>query len=357
MGTIKDYLKKYGKYTFLEKEFTEVDNAILASLSYVEFTGIVPNTGNGSITLCEASERLFSTYTKKTIDSRILAVRKSSYLLKELAKTNRYKDLLLLNYEYKINNDMQFGALCIKLPNKTMYVSFEGTDSYVSGWKEDFMSYVTFPLPAQREAVKYLNRVVKFFGPSIYIGGHSKGGNLALVSAMYCRKFILKKIIQIYSNDGPGLREDEYFTFRYDFIRKKYTHIIPEEGVVGILLTNDENNYTVVKSTNKKFFQHDLNTWVVEDDKFVRGEMSSFTKKCRKTLTNWIRKMDKEKMEKVVDNLFKIFVQAEINDLMDIKKEKIRKIRRLYKEAKTIDKESEKLLSSVFKELFQEWRK
>ena len=67
--------------------------------------------------------------------------------------------------------------------------------------------------------------------------------------------------------------------------------------------------------------------------------------------------LKREKMEKVVDNLFKIFVQAEINDLMDIKKEKIRKIRRLYKEAKTIDKESEKLLSSVFKELFQEWRK
>jgi len=39
------------------------------------------------------------------------------------------------------------------------------------------------------------------------IGGHSKGGNLALIAAMYCNFFIRRKIINVYSNDGPGILE------------------------------------------------------------------------------------------------------------------------------------------------------
>ena len=129
MGTIKDYIANYGKYTFLEKEFNEVDNAIFSSLSYVDFEGIVPGIGEKGITLKEAAELFYKKFTKKEILDNILAVREASLLLKELAESNRYKDLILLNYEYLISNDIQFGAICIKLPDKTMYVSYEGTDS------------------------------------------------------------------------------------------------------------------------------------------------------------------------------------------------------------------------------------
>ena len=355
MDTIRDYIKKYGKYTFLEKEFNEVDNVILSALSYVKFKGIVPGIGKGTIRLSEASDIFFSKYKRTDITSSILAVRKASYLLKELAKSKRYKDLILLNYEYKLSSSIQFGALTIKLPNNRMYISFEGTDSYISGWKEDFLMYSTFPVDAQKEAINYINKVVSIFGPRVYIGGHSKGGNLALVSSMYCKRYVLNKIVKIYSNDGPGLREKEYLSFRYNFIRNKYVHIIPEEGVVGLLYRN-EDNYVIIKSSNKKFFQHDLNTWLVNGDKFYRGKMSTFSKRFGKTINTWLDNMTMEGTKKVLNLLSLILEKAEVKDLMEIKKEKLKKIIKIYKEAKNIDPESKKLLSDCFKDLYQEWR-
>lgn len=355
MGTIKDYIANYGKYTFLEKEFNEVDNAIFSSLSYVDFEGIVPGIGEKGITLKEAAELFYKKFTKKEILDNILAVREASLSLKTLAESNRYKDLILLNYEYIVSNDIQFGAICIKLPDKTMYVSYEGTDSYVSGWKEDFMLYSVFPLKSQKEAIKYLNKVVGIFGPRVYVGGHSKGGNLALVAAMYCRTYIIPKIIKIYSNDGPGLRLKEISSYRYSRIQKRYVHIMPEEGFIGILLCN-EDKHLIVKSKNKKFFQHDINSWIVDGDHFVKGRLSQFSIRCRNAIDNWLSKNDEDKMKKFVTLLFEAFKQAEIEDLMEIKHKKFKNILKIYKNAKNLDNESEKLISTCFKELYQEWR-
>lgn len=356
METIYDYIKNYGKYSFLEKEFTEVDNLILSFISYIDFRGIVPRIGNGSIKLKEASNIFFSKYSKRKIDKYVFAVRKASYLLKDLANSRRFKNLELLNYSYKVTRDMQFGALCIKLPDRKMFVSFEGTDGYVSGWKEDFMMASRFPIKAHKEAIRYLNMVTHFFGPKVYVGGHSKGGNLALVAAMYCRGYIFNKIIKVYSNDGPGLRLEELSSSRYDRVKDKYVHIIPEEGFVGILFRN-KNNYTVIKSSNKKILQHDATSWIVDGNKFARGTMSEFTIRCRKALNTWLDKMTYEQREVFIKNLFDVFEKSGIDDFMEIKQAKFRTLYKLYKEARNIDKESKKLLSTCFKDLYLEWRK
>ena len=42
MGTVFDYLKKYGKYTFEQMPMTEVDSLALCQLSYLKFDGMVP---------------------------------------------------------------------------------------------------------------------------------------------------------------------------------------------------------------------------------------------------------------------------------------------------------------------------
>ena len=356
MKTIYDYVKTYGKYDFIEKEFTEIDSLILSLLSYVDFRGIVPYIGNGSIKLKDASDILFKKYSKKKIERYLNAVQRSTYLLGDLSKTKRYKNLYLLNYRYKTSRDMQFGALCIKLPNRKMFVSFEGTDGNVSGWKEDFMMSSTFPQQAHKEAIRYLNQVVHIFGPKVYIGGHSKGGNLSLVASMYSHRYVYNKIINIYSFDGPGLRLEELNSDKYNRVKEKYIHIIPEESFVGILFKN-ENKYDVIKSSKKKFAQHDATTWLIDDDKFVRGKMSDFTKKCRRTLENWLDKMDYQKQTQFIKTIFDIFDKAKINDLMEIREARIKSIYTLYKEAKNTDRESEKLLSTCFKDLYKEWKK
>ena len=45
MGTILDYLKEYGDYTFSEKPLNEVDSLVLCQFAYLKFDGIVPGIG------------------------------------------------------------------------------------------------------------------------------------------------------------------------------------------------------------------------------------------------------------------------------------------------------------------------
>ncbi len=59
MANIMDYLEWRGDLTFAQSPFNEVDNLILSELVYVEFAGIVPSPGKGSITLEEANTAFF----------------------------------------------------------------------------------------------------------------------------------------------------------------------------------------------------------------------------------------------------------------------------------------------------------
>lgn len=174
MKTLDIYLEKYGEYTFLEEEFNEVDAMILSLLSYVDLLKIVSNTKKEKITIKEALELFSSKYTKKEVNQNILSVRNASHLLEKVGKTARFQNLYLYHYCYEVTLDMQFGAMCILLPTKEVYVSYEGTDNYISGWKEDFMFSYMFPTSAQKWAINYLNKVTGIFGPNIYVGGTFK---------------------------------------------------------------------------------------------------------------------------------------------------------------------------------------
>ena len=45
MGTILDYIREYGDYTFSEKPLNEVDSLVLCQFAYLKFDGIVPGAG------------------------------------------------------------------------------------------------------------------------------------------------------------------------------------------------------------------------------------------------------------------------------------------------------------------------
>lgn len=356
METIYDYLKEYGKYSFLEEKFNEVDNVILSLISYIDLYGIVPSYKRGKITIKDASELFYKKYTKKEVDDNILAVRSASHMLGELAKTKRYQDLLLYNYEYKVTFDMQFGALCVLLPDKSVYVSYEGTDGYISGWKEDCMFSYKFPTDAQKEAVYYLDSVIGLFTHKVYVGGHSKGGNLAIIASMYCNPIIRHKIKAIYNNDGPGLRNKEFNSNYYKKISSKVYTYVPKESFIGMIL-NHQDTYIVVDSKNKKFFQHDAFSWLIQKNQFKRVELSDFSKKVEKGLNSWLDKLDDASREKFFNALFSILKKAEINELSEFKKAKFISIVKLITQTKNLDKETKNMIIMCFKNLLSEIRK
>ena len=99
---------------------------------------------------------------------------------------------------------MQFSAVTFVLPDGTLFVAFRGTDDSLIGWKEDFnLSYI-HPAPGQIMALEYLSEIASAHPGKIITGGHSKGGHLAVYSAVFSPESVRERIICAYSNDGPG---------------------------------------------------------------------------------------------------------------------------------------------------------
>lgn len=311
---IIDYVSYYGRYSFDEKEFNEVDNVIFSVLSYVDFKGIVSSSKKG-IKLSEVSRIFFSEYNKNK--KELLAIREGIDVLKAVSNTRRFKDILMSNYLYIGNKESQFSVVTFKINKKLYYVSFEGTDELLSGWEEDCKMAYSFPVDAHVYSKNYLNKNFTFKNCEIIVGGHSKGGNLALVSSMYANKIVKNKIKKIYSNDGQGLRLAQIESKHYKSIKNRYIHIIPNYSIVGLLLRH-ENNYVVVKSNKKGFMAHSALTWQVSFDHLEKANLSRSSKVFDEGFSKWLDKYDDEKRKVFVKEVFKIFYNNDIKDLNEI---------------------------------------
>lgn len=314
MAGINTYIKEYGDKTFNEEKFNEIDNVILSSVVYLNFDGIVPKNKK-SISLCEAGNIFLYKYNYFDVSKLGIAQKVSYKILKQIVNTKRYKDIQMYNYKYIWDTDTQFGAVCFKVKKKFIYVAFEGTDNLLSGWKEDFQMAYEFPVPSQKLAVKYLNENIKLFDKNIIVGGHSKGGNLALVSSMYCKNRINKKIKQIYSNDGPGLKKEQIESENYSKIRDRLIHLVPNYSYVGVLLRNDK--FTVIKTNRKDFMAHAVSSWQVNENEFIRENLSLISDSFRNSLLKWLDEHDLNQREKMISTVFKTLEESGIKNLND----------------------------------------
>ena len=138
MASILDYLDWRGDITFAERAFNEVDNLLLAELSYLDFGGIVPADFAAAVPLSDA----VAAFTKRTphADMGVLVPDKIPGLAQKMAASARFRDVLLSGYVCKLDEqtETQFAALCAALPDGTVYAAFRGTDDTIVGWKEDF---------------------------------------------------------------------------------------------------------------------------------------------------------------------------------------------------------------------------
>ena len=123
------------------------------------------------------------------------------------------------------------------------------------------MSFI-MPVPSQEAAVEYINSTCQYIRGRLYIGGHSKGGNLAIYSAVKCSERVRKKIDFVYNNDGPGFDVNMIKSAKYQAMLPLIKSIVPENSIVGMLLEHDED-YIIVKSSQSGLMQHDAMSWQV----------------------------------------------------------------------------------------------
>lgn len=345
---IFSYIDKYGCYSFDEVPFNEVDNLIFSSLAYVSLDKYVSNNRFNKKKIRVVGDKFFESYDKKV--KNITATKVGVKVLRYIKDTRRYGDLLLYNYAYVGDCNQQFSAVTIEINKRLVYVSYEGTDHLISGWKEDFMMTYMFPVMAQRRAIDYLNKHFLFNNKDIIVGGHSKGGNLAMVAGMYANFFVKDRIVSIYSNDGPGLRKKELESKYYKSIEDRLIHIIPNYSLVGLLLRHGDN-YDVIRSSRRSVYCHDMATWVVRDCRLERAELSSFSKILDEGMIKWLDKYDDKEREKFVEAVFLIFDRAGIDSLTDIMNNK-RLIFRLIREANDFDKDMRAIIKDFFNVIF-----
>ena len=91
MANLLDYLDWRGDLTLAQDPFNEVDNLILAELSFVNFGGIVPppNT-EGGMPLKQAAESFFGKFTEnEPIDMGVLVPDAIPEMLQKMANSSK----------------------------------------------------------------------------------------------------------------------------------------------------------------------------------------------------------------------------------------------------------------------------
>ena len=116
----------------------------------------------------------------------------------------------------------------------------------------------------------------KYPEKKIRIGGHSKGGNVAIYSAITASKEVQDRIIKVYNYDGPGFNKDIINKYGNDKIISKIETYIPQDSVVGRLL-NHKEKMTITLSIEKGILQHDIFSWQVLKDDLCHSEVTQFS--------------------------------------------------------------------------------
>ena len=273
MANLLDYLDWRGDLTLAQSPFNEVDNLILAELSFVDFKDIVPAPGEGQgVPLSAAAEAFFARFPAgEKIDMGVLVPDAIPDMLAKMAGSARFRDMKLSCFTDRLDvgKGEQFAALTIETRDGAVYCSFRGTDDTLAGWKEDFNLACMPEVPAQKKAVGYLQDAARQFPRrKLRLGGHSKGGNLAVYAGVFCPAAVQRCITAIWSNDGPGFHEDILDLPQHQRVEDRIFSVVPKSSVVGMLLEHEES-YAVVDSDQLGFLQHDGFSWQVMGDHFV----------------------------------------------------------------------------------------
>lgn len=331
MATFFSFIKKNKHIPLTNESFTEVDALIFAQLSYQQFEHFVPTLEDNNkhgVLFTSLMNRIEHT---KTLTGTFWRSGSNQKFLKLLNKTDRYKNLKL-NYCKSIfshEDQVQFVAFTFFI-NDVKFVCFRGTDLSVIGWKEDFNMILYKKVPAQRYALEYLNEVSKKFRGRFFVGGHSKGGNLAVYSSVFTEKRVQNRIEQIYAFDSPGFNEDIYNMKEYKRVKPLISKYIPRDSIIGLLLNHD-NDYQVVKSRGLLFIQHDALNWNVVGDQLKKGKMkSSVSLAIGSSLLEWLNTLDVPSRDFIINQTFMSLKDADILTLNDVLKRSVKKTKFLY---------------------------
>lgn len=361
MGNIITYVQTEQR-RMADRPFCAVDSLVLSELAYVNFGSAVSGMRlfAKSIPLSQLYRaELFSDMFRPTHpsvgalpkDHVIYGTSNRHALLFAAAASPRFRDIRVRFFEdaFDTEQEQQFSAVTFQLEDGIGFIAFRGTDMSIVGWKEDLnMAYLS-PVPSQQAAAGYLDAVGKrlSFRMKLRVGGHSKGGNLAVYAAMKCSPSVQRRIIEIYNHDGPGFRSSVLETPEYRAVESRVHKILPESAFVGMLLA-DTQNYRVVESTGFGVMQHDAFTWVVKDGDFVYvGKLADSSLYMHRTLSEWLEVLPDDQRRLLVEVLFQLIETTNAKSVAELTESWGKSAIKMIGTYRSLDPETRKILSQV----------
>lgn len=321
-----DYLDWRGEFSFQQSEFNEVDALILSIFAYLDFS-CMQRSEDFSFDFAEAIDIICELPDEVKYDGPSIIMHSVVELAKKAAYTKRFCDMEVSEFVNITDEEkeMQFAAVTFFLSDGTAFASFRGTDNTLVGWKEDFNMSFTEGVPAQLEATKYVGNILKNPNKCIRLGGHSKGGNLAVWAGAHQKSDYKDRIIQIYSNDGPGFSEGFLNSASYQEIRGRILSFVPESSIVGVLMEHDQ--YITILSTSQTVMQHDPFSWVVIGSHFVYDNDRTISGvQFERVINSWMRAMSSQEREEFVENMYDIITSSNAKTLQDLDKKKFKSL-------------------------------
>jgi len=305
-NNILTYLKWRGDLSFSQVPFNEVDGLILSELSYIAWEKGIESEEKNEL-------RCLYEIMKDTSYTRQISSDEDADLFMKCSYSSRFGNMVVSDYvsETDESEHKQFAAITFKLSDNTVFISFRGTDGTITGWEEDCNLAFSEPIPAQLMAIQYLNKIALKTEGHIRVGGHSKGGNLAVYSAAIANNGIRDRIVAVYNYDGPGLSDRIDASNLYKAISTKLNTFVPKSSFVGMLLQHAEG-YLVVNCDSLGVFQHNPYCWHVNAIGFDLTERAKDSEFIENVVRAWLSNVDDEERKLLIDGLFKVIQETDV---------------------------------------------
>ena len=352
MPNLIDYLEKVKELTFDQEPLNILDKVCINEIGYLTYEKwLTASDLKKPINLHDFAEG-----KELNPDYSFMVTKERVELAEAIVRSRRFASLSLSNYRSVLDKEVekQFAAMIFSLPELDYHqLVFRGTDDSVIGWKEDFQLTYSREIPAHRSAMTFLEDHLPNLSGRITVSGHSKGGNLALYSAVQSSTSLREKIAELLLLDSPGLMKSLLEKPSYQELKARMTVIRPQDSVVGVMLYW-EIPAQLVAAEGIGFAQHNALTWEVDlagNDFVYEDQPTELSQRLEETFQEWIETLPNQELKQGCDLVFDTILDSGIESLDDIGIQALPQIGQMLQEFGNLSDKQKKVLQDGFNQL------
>lgn len=352
MPNLIDYLEKVKELTFDQDPLNILDKVCINEIGYLTYEKwLTASDLKKPINLHDFAEG-----KELNPDYSFMVTKERVELAEAMVRSRRFASLSFSDYRSVLDKEVekQFAAMIFSLPELDYHqLVFRGTDDSVIGWKEDFQLTYSREIPAHRSAMTFLEEHLLNLSGHITVSGHSKGGNLALYSAVQSSTSLREKIAELLLLDSPGLMKSLLEKPSYQELKARMTVIRPQDSVVGVMLYWDRPAQ-LVAAEGIGFAQHNALTWEVDlatNDFVYEDQTTELSQRLEETFQEWIETLPNQELKQVCDLVFDTILDSGIESLDDIGIQALPQIGQMLQEFGNLSDKQKKVLQDGFNQL------